>query len=152
MNRREMMAGLAMAVAFLTGAYSAAASDNAEEAQALVAKTVDYFEANGVEATVAAVNAGGAFHQGELYVFMISGDGTNLANAADQTNIGKDSRLLQDPDGKFYGVEILERATAEGAWVEYKRLNPANGKIQPKMSWVRKIDGYVIGCGYYRSE
>ncbi|MGH6874074.1 MAG: cache domain-containing protein, partial [Aestuariivirgaceae bacterium] len=70
----------------------------------------------------------------------------------DQTNIGKDSRLLQDSDGKFYGVEILERATAEGAWVNYKRFNPASGKIQPKISWVRRIDGYVIGCGYYSSE
>jgi signal transduction histidine kinase len=152
MNRREMMTGLAMAGALLAGAYSAAASDSAEEVQVLVAKTIDYFAANGAEATIAAVNAGGAFHQGKLYVFIIGPDGTSLANAADQTNIGKDSRLLQDADGKFYGVEILERATAEGVWVDYKRLNPANGKIEPKTSWVRKIDGYVIGCGYYRSE
>jgi cytochrome c len=152
MNRREMMSGLAMAVAFLAGAYSAAASDIAEDAKALVAKTRDHFAANGAEATIAAVNAGGEFHQGELYVFIIGPDGTNLANAADQTNVGKDARLLKDSDGKFYGVELIERATAEGTWVDYKRLNPANGKIEPKMSWVRTIDDYVIGCGYYRSE
>jgi cytochrome c len=152
MLRREVMSGLAIAVAFLAGAYSAAASDSAEEAQVLVAKTIDYFAAHGAEATIAAVNAGGPFHQGELYVFIVGPDGRNVANAADQTNVGKDSRLLQDTDGKFYGLEILERATADGAWVDYKRLNPANGKIEPKMSWVRKIDGYVIGCGYYRSE
>jgi cytochrome c len=152
MNRRETLAALAMAVAFLAGAYSAAASDSAEEAQALVAKAFDHLQANGAEATIAAVNAGGDFHQGELYVFVIGADGTSLANAADQTNVGKDSRLLQDADGKFYGVEILERATAEGAWVAYKRLNPATGTVQSKMSWVRKIDGYVIGCGYYKSE
>jgi cytochrome c len=152
MNRREMVSGLAMVVAFLAGAYGAAASDGAEDAQVLVAKTIDYFAANGAEATIGAVNAGGAFHQGELYVFIIGPDGTSLANAADQTNVGKDSRLLKDTDGKFYGVEMLERATAAGVWVDYKRINPANGKIEPKMSWVRKIDGYVIGCGYYRSE
>jgi cytochrome c len=152
MNRREMMSGLAMAVALLAGAYSAAAGDSAEDSQIFVDKTVDYFVANGAEATIAAVNAGGGFHQGELYVFIIGPDGTNLANAADQTNVGKDARLLQDSDGKFYGVELIERATAEGAWVDYKRVNPANGKIEPKMSWVRNIEGYVIGCGYYRSE
>jgi cytochrome c len=152
MNRREMISGVAMAVAFLAGAYSAAAGNSAEDSQVLVAKTVDYFAANGAEATIAAVNAGGGFHQGELYVFVIGPDGTNVANAADQTNVGKDARLLQDSDGKFYGVELLERATAEGAWVDYKRVNPANGKIEPKTSWVRKINGYVIGCGYYRSE
>ena len=152
MNRREIIAGLAMAAAFLIGAYSAAASDSMEEAQALVARTIAYYAENGAEATIAAVNAGGAFRQGELYVFVIGPDGTNVANAADQTNLGKDSRMLQDPDGKFYGAEILERATAEGAWVDYKRLNPANGKIQPKTSWVRKVEGYVIGCGIYRNE
>ena len=152
MNRREMMSGLAMAAAFLAGAYSAAAGDSADDSQVLVAKAVDYFAANGAEATIAAVNAGGGFHQGELYVFVIGPDGINVANAADQTNVGKDARLLQDSDGKFYGVELLERATAEGAWVDYKRVNPANGKIEPKMSWVRKINGYVIGCGYYRNE
>ena len=152
MNRREMMSGLAMAVALLVGAYSAVAGDSAEDSQIFVDKTVDYFAANGAEATIAAVNAGGGFHQGELYVFIIGPDGTNLANAADRTNVGKDARLLQDSDGKFYGVELIERATAEGAWVDYKRVNPANGKIEPKMSWVRKIEGYVIGCGYYRSE
>jgi cytochrome c len=152
MNRREMMSGLALAVAFLAGAYSAAAGDSAEDSQVLVAKTIDYFAVNGAEATIAAVNAGGGFHQGELYVFVIGPDGTNVANAADQTNVGKDARLLQDSNGKFYGVELLERATAEGAWVDYKRVNPASGKIEPKMSWVRKINGYVIGCGYYRNE
>jgi signal transduction histidine kinase len=152
MNRREMMSGLAMAAALLAGAYSAAAGDNAEDSQDLVAKAVDYFAANGAEATIAAVNAGNGFHQGELYVFMIGPDATNVANAADQTNVGKDARLLKDSDGKFYGVELIERATPEGAWVDYKRVNPANGKIEPKTSWVREIDGYVIGCGFYRSE
>jgi signal transduction histidine kinase len=152
MNRREMMSGLAMAVAFLTGAYSAAAGDSAEDSQVLVAKAIGYFTANGAEATIAAVNAGDGFRQGDLYVFMIAPDGTNVANAADQTNVGKDARLLQDSDGKFYGMELIERATAEGAWVDYKRVNPANGKIEAKTSWVRNIDGYVIGCGYYREE
>jgi hypothetical protein len=61
MNRREMVSGLAMVVAFLAGAYGAAAGDRAEEAQVLVAKTIDYFAANGAEATIGAVNAGGAF-------------------------------------------------------------------------------------------
>jgi hypothetical protein len=45
MNRREMMSGLAMAAAFLAGAYSAAAGDSADDSQVLVAKAVDYFAA-----------------------------------------------------------------------------------------------------------
>ena len=60
--------------------------------------------------------------------------------------------MIQDVDGKFYGREMLERARPEGAWVEYKRLNPENGRIQLKKTWVRKIDGYIIGSGVYLSE
>jgi signal transduction histidine kinase len=113
---------------------------------------VAFFEAKGAEATIAAVNAGKPFRKGELYVFMISLEGTNVANAADQSRLGMDARTIQDPDGKYYGRELLERATPEGAWVEYKRINPATGSVQPKMSWVRKVEGYVIGCGVYKSE
>jgi cytochrome c len=117
-----------------------------------VQEAVTYFEANGAEATIARVNDGESFRDGELYVFMVSLDGASVANAADSSNLGSDARTLQDADGKFYGREILERATAEGVWVHYKRINPATGRVQPKRSWVRKVDGYVIGCGLYAKE
>jgi cytochrome c len=154
MNRRGIVAG-AIALAVLLGGYMwAGAGDSKatpEEAQAMVKQAVEFFEANGAEATVAAVNAGEPFRDGELYVFMISLEGINVANAADHSRLGLDARTIQDPDGKLYGREILERATPEGVWVDYKRLNPATGEVQPKTSWVRKVNGYVIGCGIYHA-
>jgi cytochrome c len=124
-------------------------SPEAAEAQAMVEKAVAHFQRDGASATIEAVNKGGEFRDGELYVFMVRLDGLTVANAGDSTNLGKNARDLKDADGKFYGQEILDRATPEGAWVKYKRHNPANGKVQPKSSWVRKVDGYIIGCGIY---
>jgi cytochrome c len=153
MNRRQIIAAAAgLAVSPLLVIAAAETSPTPEEAKAMVQEAVIHFEANGAEATIARVNDGHSFHEGELYVFMISLEGTNVANAADQSRLGMDARTIQDPDGKYYGRELLERATPEGAWVEYKRINPATGRVQAKRSWVRKVDGYVIGCGIYESE
>jgi cytochrome c len=153
MKRRELIAMTAgLALLSLTTIAAAETSPTPEEAKAMVQETVAYFEANGAEAMIARVNDGRSFRDGELYVFIVRLDGINVAHAADGSNLGKDVRTLQDADGKFYGREILERATADGVWVHYKRINPAAGRVQPKRSWVRKVDGYVIGCGVYESE
>ena len=143
MNCREMMSGFAMAGAFLAGACTALPPGTAQRTcEVLVAKAVDYFAANGAEAIIVAVNAGNGFHQSELYVFMIGPDETNVANAADQTNVGKDARLLKDFDGKFYGVELIERATAEGVGrlqtdESRERQNRAQDELGQGNRWLR---------------
>jgi signal transduction histidine kinase len=156
MNRRLIVIAAAAAVfalnLFNIGADAHAGQATPAEAQAMVQEAAAYFEAHGAQATVDAVNAGGEFARGELYVFMIDPDGISVANAGDRSRLGQDTRLMQDSDGKFYGQEMLERATAEGVWVNYKRLNPASGQTEPKTSWVRRIQGYVVGCGIYKSE
>ena len=56
---------------------------------------------------------------------------------------------LMDSRGKAYGKALLAGATAEGAWVDYSRVNPQSGKDEPKSSWVVLHDGYIFGCGVY---
>jgi cytochrome c len=154
MNRRGIVAG-AIALAVLLGGYMwAEAGDSKatpEQAQAMVEQAVQFIEANGSEATVAAVNAGEPFRDGELYVFIIGPDGMTVANGADISRVGLDAASIKDVDGKLFGKEMIERATAEGAWVEYKLENPVSREVQPKTSWVRKVNGYVIGCGLYHA-
>jgi cytochrome c len=130
---------------------SASSSDEAK-AQLMVDSAVKHFEQSGAEATIAAINAGGSYKDGEFYVFMVTGHGISVANAADQSNVGTDASGLKDSTGKYYVREILDSATPDGAWVHYRRINPATGKDQPKKSWVRKVRGYVIGCGIYATE
>ena len=152
MNKRFFMALTIFLLAMLPLANAKASADEEARAQQMVDTTVTYFKEHGAEATIAAVNAGGSFKDGELYVFMITIEGVSVANAADQTNVGKNSIDLKDSTGNPYVRDILDRASEEGAWVHYMRINPATGKDQNKMSWVRKVEGYVIGCGVYMSE
>jgi len=152
MNRRYFIAFTLCWLAMRPLVNANGAAQEETKAQQMVATTIVYFKEHGADATIAAVNAGGGFTDGELYVFMITVEGVSVANAADQTNVGKNSIDLKDSTGKPYVREILERASEDGAWVHYRRMNPATGKDQLKMSWVRKVDGYVIGCGVYVSE
>jgi cytochrome c len=151
MNRRIF---IALATCFLTVLPAASKASSGEEAKAqeMVAMTVQHFKQHGAEATIVAINAGGSFKDGELYVFIVTLEGVSVANAADQTRVGMNMSDLLDSTGKPYVREILDSATAEGAWVHYMRINPATGKEQLKNSWVREVDGYVIGCGVYMGE
>ena len=152
MNRRFFIALAACSMMVLSVVGAKASAEDEAKAQQMVDMAVLHFKQQGVEATIAAINAGGSFKDGELYVFMITAEGVAVANAADHSNVGKNSIDLKDSAGKLYVREILDSATEDGAWVHYMRINPATGEDQPKMSWVRKVDGYVIGCGVYKSE
>lgn len=152
MNRRFFIALAACSMMVLSVVGAKASAEDEAKAQQMVDMAVLHFKQQGVEATIAAINAGGSFKDGELYVFMITAEGVAVANAADHSNVGKNSIDLKDSAGKLYVREILDSATEDGAWVHYMRINQATGEDQPKMSWVRKADGYVIGCGVYKSE
>jgi cytochrome c len=151
MNKRFLIALAACLMAIMPLSQSKASSHDEAKAQYLVALAVEHFKQHGAEATIAAINAGSSFKDGELYVFMVTLAGVSVANAADQANVGKNSIDFKDSTGKPYVREILDSATEDGAWVHYMRINPSTGKDQPKMSWVRKVDGHVIGCGVYMS-
>lgn len=151
MNKRFLIALAACLMAIMPLSQSKASSHDEAKALYLVALAVEHFKQHGAEATIAAINAGGSFKDGELYVFMVTLAGVSVANAADQANVGKNSIDLKDSTGKPYVREILDSATEDGAWVHYMRINPSTGKDQLKMSWVRKVNGHVIGCGVYMS-
>ena len=34
-------------------------------------------------------------------------------------------------------------------WVHYDLINPDDGKIEPKMSFLKPTDGYILGSGFY---
>ncbi len=53
-----------------------------------------------------------------------------------------------DVDGKAFGDEMIA-ASAEGNWVDYKWMNYTTKKAEPKKSFVKNVDGYVFGAGYY---
>ena len=72
-----------------------------------------------------------------------------FAHGADKGRIGETLVGLKDVDGKVFGDEIIA-ASAEGNWVEYKFENFTNKKTETKTSFVKNVDGYVFGSGYYK--
>jgi signal transduction histidine kinase len=123
-----------------------------EQAQALVAQAVALYRSAGPESAIAAMNdPEGGFRQLPLYIFVIDPGNVTVAHAADPSRVGNDANLTMDADGRPIGPLLREAATPEGAWVQYRFTNYANGRVEDKTSWVVLEDGYIFGSGYYGS-
>ncbi|MBF0489577.1 MAG: cache domain-containing protein [Candidatus Omnitrophica bacterium] len=127
-------------------------SPKAIKAQELVKKAVAFYKANGLEATIKAVNdTKGQFVDGEYYIFIHTFDGINIARGdGNKKRLG--SRVLddRDPNGKLFVQEMIKTVRKDGfGWESYGFKNALTGKIQTKHSYLEKIDGALIGCGYF---
>jgi cytochrome c len=133
----------------------AAERGTAQQAQAMVAKAIALFREQG-ESSFAVMNRGAAtgFLEGDLYVFVLETGpgGRTVVQALDNKLVGDVVAGLTDSRGMRFGQEMLARATPEGAWVDYVRLNPQTGKEEPKSSWVVRFGGYIFGCGIYKAD
>jgi cytochrome c len=47
-------------------------------------------------------------------------------------------------------VEVAK--TKGGGWVDYSWVNPATKKVQPKKTWVQRVEGadMYVGCGIFK--
>ena len=84
---------------------------------------------------------------GQWYVFMIDGDGYNIAHYNPEI-IGRDPSLRVDSAGNFIGDDILS-ATEEGKWVSYVFKNPDTGEETIKHAWIVRHDGLYFGSGWH---
>jgi signal transduction histidine kinase len=129
---------------------STAERGTAEEAQALAEKAIARYKEVGAEQTITEINTpGGSFVDRDLYVFVAGPDHKIIAHGADPGRVGDTLVGFKDVEGKAFGDEIIA-ASAEGNWVEYKFENFTNGKSETKTSFVKNVDGYIFGCGYYK--
>jgi signal transduction histidine kinase len=92
------------------------------------------------------------FCQGELYIGMRDiKTGVMLAHPYNQSIIGKDLTDVPDVNGKKYRREIIELAASKGkGWVDYQYKNPKTGKIEPKTTYVMRVDDMVLEAGIYK--
>jgi signal transduction histidine kinase len=152
-GRAALVVGAALA-ASMAGRARAEQRGTPEDAKAMVAKAIELYKAKGA-ASFDIMNKGESmgFRHGDIYIFVFRAGAQPrvVAQAADSTRVGLDVTTLTDSAGKAFGKEMLARASAEGAWVDYVRNNPVTNKEEPKSSWVRLYDGYVFGCGIYKA-
>lgn len=133
--------------------FNAAAADRStpREARALFDQAVKYMEANGPERAFAAFNnQKGQFVRKDLYVFALDMKGTyHASGAAPETLVGLNVIDTTDAAGNpLFRAMIDGVRSAPEASVRYVWLNRATNKIEPKVSYVRKVGDYVVGVGY----
>lgn len=146
-----IIATLVLAVLF-TGTAAIAADPTKDDAVKVVNDVAAFHKANGKNATIEELGKqNGKFSKGpELFAFAIDSKGNVLAHPFNPKLVGKDMTDLKDADGKPFAREMSETANTKGSgWVEYKWTNPATKHIEPKATFVKKVDDVIYCCGIY---
>lgn len=126
-------------------------SDERARAIGLVKKVAEHVRRAGGERACADLNRRDArFDQGDYYVFAIDMGGTRRAYPPDPTKVGINGIEDRDEDGRYFCRELIDMARTAGAgWCDFKYLNPASGRIQPKSVYVERAGDLILGCGIY---
>ena len=143
----------AVAIALVVGATVAIAGQpTKDDAVAMVKKAIATIKAEGPDKAYAEIDKGGQFVNGELYVVVQGFDGTTLAHATNPKLIGKNMIDAQDVDGKYFAKDISELGRKQASfWYEFKFVNPATKKIQPKEMYCESLNQAVVCTGIYKS-
>lgn len=125
---------------------------SAEQAAALLDRATEDLRKSGPQHAFEHFNdRQGAFHTDDLYVFAVGLDDSRFyAMGATPELVGNNVAELRDAAGKpiIQDMIRLVKDKGEGTY-EYVWRNPANNKVERKNSFVRKVDGYLLGVGYY---
>jgi cytochrome c len=148
---KRLLAGIVILFMVVGLAY-AQDRGTSTEAKALLDKAVAFYKANGQETAFAAFNdSKGQFVSKDLYIFALDMNGQILSHGANAGLIGKDMMGTKDADGKLFMKDMVETAKTKGkGTVDYKWENPKTKVVEQKSSYVEKVDGVVLGCGYYK--
>ncbi|MEX2297671.1 MAG: cache domain-containing protein [Dongiaceae bacterium] len=152
---KRMRFWLAILVTGSMAAVSACASGDAErgsagEAKDMVERAIDTYDAEGTGSFAAMTAPSTEFVDRDLYIFVFDPNHRVVAHGTNAELIGDDVTLLVDANGKAFGLAFVERATPEGAWVDYAWLDPLSGEIVAKSSWVVLHDDHIFGTGIYK--
>jgi cytochrome c len=125
------------------------------KAEAMVKEGIAFLKAKGKDAFFAEVNkTSGRFHVqpgGTLYLFVYDSKGVVLAHGARANLLGVNRWDVKDPDGVYNIREIIKTGKQKGGgWADMKVLNPANGKIEHKVSFCLAEGDITLGCGIYK--
>jgi hypothetical protein len=143
---------LALGLASFFVAVSAMAAERGtpDEAKVLVEKGAAHLKQVGVEkACVDFADPNGGFMDRDLFIFVYQAEGKVMCAPGVPGLVGRDANALKDIDGKEFGKMIIAAAMAGGGWAEYRMLNPATKKSEPKKTWAVQTSGYVLGSGAY---
>lgn len=150
---RILLAGL-LAFGLMTGAAVAqTAKPSMDDAKAITLKAAALIADKGLEEAAKVFNVEGEFKFGEIYVNVIDLTGTWKVYPPRPAGVGQSVINVKDPDGKMIVQEVIKVGTGAGeGWVEYRWLNPASNKIEPKVTYVKRVAGQdlIAYVGIYK--
>lgn len=124
----------------ITPLANAAEKLSQDAVKALTLEAANLITEQGLDAARPNFYSEGKFKHGEIYVNVINGAGTWLVYPPRPAGEGQSVINVKDADGRFLVKDIIEIAEKSGeGWVEYRWLNPVSNKIEPKITFVKKI-------------
>lgn len=147
-----LITAAALCLAF-TATGAVAAEPTEKDAIAMVDKGAALMKSKGKDELLKRVAAKDPeFLQGSLYVDIRDlKSGIVLAHPVNPSIVGKDLTDVPDASGKKYRREIIDLAAAKGkGWVDYQYKNPTSGKIEPKTTYILRVDDVVLEAGIYK--
>ena len=157
MFRTLTIAATTAAVLALSSTAFAQGQGTADEAKAMLTKTVSALKADKAK-TLDLINEGkGGFLDRDLYPFCFDlSDGKSVAVASPNSKqtLGMDVRTIKDGTGKLIGPELYAAGQKpEGQITEVSYMWPRTGSDKTpvsKVSFVTKVGDLGCGVGYYK--
>jgi polar amino acid transport system substrate-binding protein len=125
-----------------------------EELVAFVEAAASYARVYGRDlATKDFMDLEGPFVRGDVYIFAHYFNGTCLALPYLPSGVGTDRSDLQNTEGVYINREMRAIAENGGGFFEYLWTNPISGELEPKTSYLTKVDDtWYLGAGIYLSD
>lgn len=150
------LAATLLAAAACHGPADAAddAPQTREDAVAFVRKATDYIRVNGKDKAIAAFNnPQGPFIDRELYIVVVDLNGVVLASGANPKLAGKALLDIKDVNGKAFVREQVELAKSRGkGWVEFSWVHPVSKKLEPRSTYLERVDDYFVLSGVFNAK
>ncbi len=136
-------------VIIAVGYYIPRASAN--QAKSLLNRASDAVKTDSKSAFKSFQDINGKYIEDDLYVFVVGLDDMRFrAHGATPRLVGTDALSLTDSNGKPIIREMISivKAKVRGE-LEYVWRNPVTNKVEKKHTFIRKVDNFLLGVGYY---
>ena len=141
---------------FASGYYPAPTVAELKEATAAyVQQAVEYYDREGLEATVAHYNSAESISENEIFLILLDSDNTTIAHPLQRQTLGQDfTEFSSSRGGVRVGEMVVNAASEEGGWIQFEAtLAGARGSgfSQRHMLSVRH-DNLIFIAGFFASE
>jgi len=126
----------------------------ADEAFAMVKRGYDLIQREGLaNAARQFHDPNGAFRDRDLYIFVFDRNGRYDVFGSTPDRVGKTTYDVRGLDGAHVIREGFAAAERGGGWIDYEVVNPTNGIVDEKTSYILPLDeNRLIGCGVFKPK